>query len=278
MSLTITHNINNIGIILDFFKKKGFIEKNTGPYQSAFLKKDGISVIIYNSRKIVFQGKNAQHYFSLFNKEFGQEESSHIGSDETGKGDFFGPLIVTACFVEEKTINYIKELGVRDSKKITSNQIKKINTQIKKIIPYHIVRIYPEKFNILYKSFNNMNSLLEWAHQKALNSLIKKTKTKNMPVIIDKFANNINIKLDIKTQIILEHKAERHTGVAAASIISRGELIKWFDITSTELGFSLPKGCSHVKGAAQAIIDKKGVDFLKTVSKTNFKTFKELHF
>jgi len=113
--------------------------------------------------------------------------TSKIGVDESGKGDYFGYLIVVAIYTDENTEKKLKEIGVKDSKKLSDVKIKKIAPQIKKICKYEIIKISPEKYNSLYRKFRNLNKLLAWAHARAIENMLKRRKA-NI-VISDKFSN-----------------------------------------------------------------------------------------
>ncbi len=188
----------------------------------------------------------------LFENQDGDvaEPNQYIGIDESGKGDYFGPLVCAAAFVTENEKSQLKNLGVRDSKMLTDVSINKISNHIKKILSekFEIVIINPEKYNQLYEKFGNLNRLLAWAHSRVLENLIKKT---NATIAIsDKFGNeNLirNVLMDKGNQINFYQytKAEKYTAVAAASILARKKVLDWFDKKSKELKIELPKGASR---------------------------------
>lgn len=179
------------------------LDKNKFKVQVYFGKK-GIKTIIqgnekspaYNKiRNMIFE----ESQFDFANSEI-EEPLSYIGSDECGKGDFFGPLIVGAVFVDEVTQKKLKAIGVRDSKDLTENQIQSISKNIKQIIGsnYEVVQINPAKYNQLYEQFKNLNKLLDWAHSKAVDNLLITTGCKT--VITDKFSNK-----DLKVSFLSSH-------------------------------------------------------------------------
>ncbi len=259
------------------------LDKNKFKVQVYFGKK-GIKTIIqgnekspaYNKiRNMIFE----ESQFDFANSEI-EEPLSYIGSDECGKGDFFGPLIVGAVFVDEVTQKKLKAIGVRDSKDLTENQIQSISKNIKQIIGsnYEVVQINPAKYNQLYEQFKNLNKLLDWAHSKAVDNLLITTGCKT--VITDKFSNK-DLKVSFlsshnNVEFIQSHKAERFVGVAAASILARDALNQWF-INNKIDNIELPKGSSQqVEIAAQKLIDSKGYSTLTDFAKLHFKTTQKL--
>lgn len=201
----------------------------------------------------------------------------YIGTDESGKGDFFGPLVVAAVYIDEKTTLELEEAGVKDSKLITDYNIKIIESKIKKIIgdKFEIVQINPEKYNKLYESFNNLNKIMAWAHSKTIENLILKINCLN--VISDKFGNERLIKDELKKKNINLNlyqtpKAERYTAVAAASILARAKVVDWFNIKSREVGFQIPKGGgSSVNISAKRVLNQFDDNYLMKMIKFHFK-------
>lgn len=242
--------------------------------------------------KTVIQGdSNSQYYTELQNLIFEQhvlsfsktnlnEPDSYIGSDECGKGDFFGPLVTAAVYVDEITKEKLKQIGVRDSKDLSEAQIADLSSKIKKHIGdnFEIVKINPAKYNQLYEKFNNLNKLLNWAHSKAVDSILQRTNCKT--VITDKFSNadltaasNIN---HTDVEFLQEHRAEKYVGVAAASILARNEFNLWF-IQQKKSGYNFPKGASDAVSDAALLLSKKiPANKMGDFVKIHFKTFKKI--
>ena len=201
----------------------------------------------------------------------------YIGTDESGKGDYFGPLVVAAVYVDEKTTLELEDAGVKDSKLITDYNIKIIESKIKRIIgnKFEIVQINPEKYNKLYDSFNNLNKIMGWAHSKAIENLIEKINCPN--VISDKFGNEKLIKDELKKKSISLNlyqtpKAERYTAVAAASILARAKVVDWFNTKSREIGFQIPKGGDAlVNISAKRVLNQCDDNYLMKMIKFHFK-------
>lgn len=198
-----------------------------------------------------------------------------IGSDESGKGDYFGYLVVAAVCADEKTAKQLEKIGVQDSKNLADERIKILAKAIEKSCKFSIVKISPEKYNILYKKLENMNKILAWAHATAIENVLKECK-KCETVIIDKFSDDSGInklleKKGIKIKIIEKTKAESEMVVAAASILARAEFVRTLRQLSYELGYKLPKGSTHVKGAMKYIKENYEHNVLSKIAKTHFK-------
>jgi len=216
---------------------------------------------------------------TLFESEYKNEIkfAEYIGTDESGKGDYFGPLVVAAVFIDEKTTLKLEEAGVKDSKLISDNNIKIIESKIKKIIGdnFEIVQINPEKYNKLYESFNNLNKIMGWAHSKTIENLLQRINCLN--VISDKFGNEKLIKDELKKKNIdlnlyQTPKAERYTAVAAASILARAKVVDWFNIKSREVGFQIPKGGGAlVNLSAKRVLNQFDNNYLMKMIKFHFK-------
>ena len=221
------------------------------------------------------------------NKENNNETTSIsfvpiIGTDESGKGDYFGPLVSAGVYVDLTTKPLLERIGVRDSKKLNDTQIKEIAQNIKKICvnQFSVIEISPETYNNLYNQFKsegkNLNVLLAWAHAKAIEEVLTKVDCEN--ALSDKFADEkfIISKLQEKGKRInlrQEHKAEANIAVAAASILARERFLEKLKKLSMELGIELPKGASpHVIEQAKKVVEKSGEEALKKIAKLHFKT------
>lgn len=257
--------------------------------------KDSLKLLVYFGKKgvkTVMQGNdsselssrinnliNDQTSFGFTNKSF-EEPDEYIGTDESGKGDFFGPLVTAAFYVDNAVKARLYELGVKDSKELSDFQITKIAAAINSEFPDHsnIIVINPPKYNELYKKFNNLNKLLNWSHSKAIENLIE---TKNCSYIItDKFSKQeLNISSSDKTrhiEFVQLTKAERFLGVAAASILARDAFNFWF-VQQSKNGFDLPKGASaEVEKAAARLLAARGQEKLSELAKTHFKTMEKI--
>ena len=205
-----------------------------------------------------------------------QDPIERIGIDESGKGDYFGPLVIAAVFVNATTQGELKLMEVRDSKKISDGRILEMAPDIKTICPHSVIAIGPQKYNELYAKIKNLNRLLAWGHAKALENLLERVSCER--AISDQFGNErliLNALQDKGRKIVLEQrtKAESDLAVAAASILARAEFLLRLKRLSNEVGTTLPKGASStVELAARMIIKKHGRGRLGDVAKLHFKT------
>lgn len=197
---------------------------------------------------------------------------SRIGVDESGKGDYFGYLVVAAVFVDDD--EKLVRMGVRDSKTLSDLQIKELASKIKKLCKHDIVKISPEKYNKLYKKFKSLNKMLAWAHAKAIENLLKEVRPDK--IISDKFSSKNVLKDYLKPGVRVEQKirAERDVAVAAASILARNEFLVTLRRLGREVGMVLPKGSTHVENTVKQII-KTDEEILGYVAKLHFKVTKK---
>jgi ribonuclease HIII len=207
------------------------------------------------------------------------EPEEYIGTDETGKGDIFGPLEVAAVFVDKKTKEILKYVGVKDSKMLSKNEIISLAKKIEKIVDnkFVILELTPAKYNLLYKQFGNLNKLLSWAHSEVIKQLLNKVKCQI--VITDKFSrNDLEVESDVNfsnVQFLKYSKGERFVGVAAASILARFRLENWFKENKIN-NQTLPKGASEkAEIFLKSILEKADEKKLTNYAKLHFKSFKK---
>ncbi len=204
-----------------------------------------------------------------------------IGIDESGKGDYFGPLVIAAVFVDATMQGELRLIGARDSKKLSDGRVLDMAPDIKTICPHSIIAIGPQKYNELYAKIKNLNRLLAWGHAKALENLLERGVTCER-AISDQFGDErliLNALQEKGRTIVLEQrpKAESDLAVAAASILARAEFLLRLKRLSSEVGTTLPKGASPaVELAAKMIIKKHGQERLGSVAKLHFKTTKAI--
>lgn len=276
-------------------KNNGF-ELKAVNYAFWSAKNKEVTITFYKSGKILVQGKNVEAYLKEYfdigsllpqpkdhpvSKPTNQKNHDcWIGTDESGKGDYFGPLVIASVLVDKSNIQLFQELGIKDSKKINDETISKLAIKIKANSVFSVVTINPSKYNQLYEKFKNLNTLLAWGHARAIENILEKKECGY--AISDKFGNEsliINALLTHGKKIELEQrtKAEDDIAVAAASIIARNEFVQRIKKLSEEYGIDLPKGASQlVKERARAFIAKQGKTSLGNVAKLHFKTTLEL--
>ena len=201
-----------------------------------------------------------------------------IGSDEVGTGDYFGPIVVTACYVNKENKEFLEELGVRDSKKLTDEKILEIVPKIVRVIPYNTVILNNKEYNSRYSSNINMNAIKAIMHNKVLSNISKEHNDFEYAVV-DQFTypnayfSYLKNCSNVFRNITFLTKAEDQVlSVACASIISRYVFIKVMAKSSKELGILIPKGASTaVDEVALKIATEKGFDVLTNYVKLNFK-------
>ena len=294
--MTSQHNCNSFVTTLDLkhadrllkdLREKEF-EITTPPYTRFSAKKKGLSCTLYQSGKLVVQGKECSEFiefylepeilktFKFTNPLTDKDIRPHIGIDESGKGDFFGPLCVAGVYLNQDQFALLQTLGVKDSKALTDSTIQKLAKEIKKQCLYHIVRINPAKYNQVYEDFKNLNRLLAWGHATAIEQLVEQSGCKQ--VIIDQFADEWVVEQALKRKkltvnLTQRHRAEEDLAVAAASILARDAFLEGMKRLSEEVGIPLPKGASQaVKAAGLAVLRKWGEAKLFEICKKHFKT------
>ena len=205
---------------------------------------------------------------------------SRIGIDESGKGDYFGPLVIAAVFVTPALEQDLALMQVRDSKKISDGRILEMAPDIRLLCPHSLVAIGPQRYNELYAKIKNLNRLLAWGHARALENLLQQVDCDL--AIADQFGDErliLNALQEKGKQIRLVQrtKAESDLAVAAASILARAEFLQRLDRLSQELSTTLPKGASAaVELAGRMVVKKYGRDRLGTVAKLHFRTTKQV--
>lgn len=277
------------------FSTSNIIEKEYNYELNAVKSGLGIKILVYFGKKgvkTVLQGdeKSLQmnELRNLFYDEpellFSQPEipdpTQYIGTDECGKGDIFGPLVVGAVFVNEASKLKLKKIGVRDSKELSETQITSLAKEIKKIAAdqYSIVRIEPTEYNELYLKYSNLNKLLGYVHSKAIGNLLDNIECDC--VITDKFSSRelevSSIAKYSSVNFMQIEKGESFIGVAAASILARDNLNDWFNNIIIN-GISLGKGAStEVQRLAKMLYKNLSKEKIESIAKLHFKTFKTL--
>jgi ribonuclease HIII len=202
---------------------------------------------------------------------------ARIGLDESGKGDYFGPLVIGAVFVDEQTEEKLISLGVRDSKLLSDNRIQAMAEEIKALCPYFVVPIEPKRYNELYAMVKNLNRLLAWGHAWTLENLLEKVSCDL--AIVDKFGDESYIRTVLKEKgrqitVIQQTHAEVDIAVAAASILARARFVQHMEQLSKKVGKILPKGASDplIVVIGRELVAEYGKDILVEIAKLHFKT------
>jgi ribonuclease HIII len=262
------------------------------PYTHFTGKKKGVSVSFYESGKLVVQGKELKDFiefylepqilesFDFTYKDLNVDKTPRIGADESGKGDYFGPLVTAAVFSDAKGIDTLLELGVADSKKLSDKRILSLAINIKKKFQWEAFTLKPKGYNSTYEKFQNLNSMLAWAHSKSIGTLYANTQAPK--IIVDQFAKPEVLEKFLKRnndtyELIQVPRAEEDPVVAAASIIARAEFLKQLDSMGKDFGMTFPKGASKLTiEAGIKYIEVRGKKELYQVAKLHFQTTQKI--
>jgi ribonuclease HIII len=267
----------------------------TKPHALFSARKDKLNVTVYQKGpKVLVQGKGTEDFIRfilepevLGEARLGYEEvhdpdnfEPHFGIDESGKGDFFGPLVIAGVYTDAVIARHLMAAGIMDSKRVTSAaRIRQLAAAIRATpgCISEVVSIGPERYNEMYASFRNLNHLLAWGHARVIEKLAA-ARPDCPRALSDQFANphilarainsrRLGIRLEQRT------KGESDTAVAAASILARERFIDWMDKASDTCGVKLPLGASpDVVEAGRVFIARHGGDSLGKVGKLHFRT------
>ena len=270
----------------------------TKPYTIFAARKDKTTVAVYEKGpKVLIQGKGTGDFLRfilepeiLGEAKLGYEEETqpemfapHFGIDESGKGDFFGPLVIAGAYVDRGIAHSWRDAGIQDSKAISSDaRIRALADLIRQTpgATQNVVVIGPERYNVLYKKFGNLNRLLAWGHARVIENLLE-ARADCPRALSDQFANPSLLRralLERGRGIQLEQrtKAESDPAVAAASVLAREGFINWLERHGREFGVKLPRGASaEVKRIAKELVAKHSASVLDRLCKVHFKTARE---
>lgn len=309
MTITLKVSENTKAKMAEYFKDKK--RSKTPPYAVFQADEADTVVTLYESGKAVFQGVSADIDANLWKEmeknlnPFKEVEmtnsndkekkdkkeiiidpviyhSTCLGSDEVGNGDYFGPIVVTACYVEKEQIPFLEDLGIKDSKKMTDDKILKVVPKFIKEVSYASTILSNKEYNEKYSIDYNMNKMKAIMHNKVLFEMTQKHNPEY--IIVDEFANEYvyynylkecpNV---VKNITFLTKGESRSLSVACASLISRYIFLKEFDKLGESVGMFLPKGASNlVDEAGYKIVQKYGFDKLKEIAKLNFKNTEKI--
>ncbi len=265
------------------------------PYTRIAAKGENVIINLYTSGKCLIQGKNAEE-FVLFIMEpmvlqqagHGYETSlnpkattAHAGIDESGKGDFFGPIIIACAYTDPELSEKMQEMGVTDSKNITSDKkALALGFSLRRLLGrkgYATVPIGPAAYNRLYAKIRNVNRLLSWGHARSLENLLD-LQPSCPRAISDQFGSKAQVQRALmakgrKVELEQRHKAESDIAVAAASILARDAFLRWLLKMKDQHGITFPKGASAgVREVAVELVRKHGPKILLETAKCHFKT------
>ena len=206
-----------------------------------------------------------------------------IGTDEAGKGDYFGPLVVAGVYVNPEIREILNTLGVRDGKKLSDSQVRNLTQEMRMRCGHYIssIEIGPLRYNALYTSFResgqNLNHLLAWLHARAIENLLERVDCRS--ILVDRFAKEEVLAKQLrailnpnKIELVQIPKAESDVAVAAASIIARGVFLQRLEQLSDKYQIQLPKGASQVIDSGKLFVKQHGAESLRHVAKLHFRT------
>ena len=308
MTITLKVSENTKEKMIEYFEDK---KRPKTPDYAIFQADEADTVVtLYNSGKAVFQGVSADIDANMWKemerhlnptkkvemtnsndkkkKEKRIEKidpkiyyANTIGSDEVGTGDYFGPIVVTASYVEKENIPFLEELGVKDSKKLTDEKILEIVPKLIKKIPYECIILSNKEYNENYTSDMNMNKVKAILHNKVLKKILEKYNADY--VVVDQFAqpyvyyNYLKGTNYVRNVTFMTKAEDKCLSVACASLISRYVFLKQFDKLGKSIDTFLIKGASDkVDELGVKIVKKYGFDKLKEVAKLNFKNTEKI--
>lgn len=283
--------------LLGLLQERGYEFFDTA-YASYSARKNNVSIVFYKSNKLVIQGKGTAEFVEftlepliLQEAKIGYEDvleqeyyAPRIGVDESGKGDFFGPLCIAGVYVNESIIRAWKNVDIQDSKNIKDDRkIAKI-AQIIRTTPgveHTVVVIGNKAYNRLYEKIKTINRILAWGHARVIENMLERSSRMNPPpvkAISDQFAatettvQKALMCLGKNLPLVQMHKAESDIAVAAASIIARDSFVTQMAKISAQFGMTFPKGATSVIGAGKKFVQLHGKDALPLVAKMHFRT------
>ncbi|MHB8523647.1 MAG: ribonuclease HIII [Limisphaerales bacterium] len=274
-------------------------EFRTVPYARFAAGKDKLTVVFYESGKLVVQGKGTQEFIEfvlepeiLKQARLGYEAVLNpelllprLGVDESGKGDFFGPLCIAGAYINASVVKAWEDAGIRDSKNISSDRKIAALAKLIRETPGCVTTVVPignEAYNRLHQNMRSVNPVLAWGHARVIENLMGQRHRMDPPpvrAISDQFAHDkatvakALMSLGREIELVQRHKAEADLAVAAASILARDEFVTRLAALEKKFGLELPKGASSaVDAAAKQFIAKHGADKLPVVAKMHFRT------
>jgi len=269
------------------------------PFARFAAERERVNVVFYQSGKLVVQGKDTGDFVQfvlepeiLKEARLGYEEVLNpdlllprIGVDESGKGDFFGPLCVAGVYVNAAIVKAWRDAGIRDSKAISSDKrIAELAAVIRKTpgCVHTVVPIGNAAYNRLHAKMGTVNALLAWGHARVIENLMGQRHRMAPPpvrAISDQFATHkatlakALMPLGREIELVQRHRAEEDLAVAAASILARDEFVQRLGDLGRKFGVTLPKGASAaVIEAGTELVRRHGAERLPEVAKMHFKT------
>lgn len=278
-------------------KSLGF-EFESRAHQVFLAKKRGAAANLFSSGKLTLSGSDERLLGSLYKyltANLGAEalksaerkleplklKGKRIGTDEAGKGDYFGPLVIAGALIDEEAEEVLRKINVRDSKTLSDASVARLASQIKKILgaKCEVVAISPSKYNLLYEEMKNLNKILGWGHARAIENLLEREECSL--AVADKFGDasyikNALMKKGQRIELVQVHRAERDIAVAAASVLARDRFLREMEKLGNAYGAEFPKGAANVVEFGRKFALEHGAEALGKVAKLHFATTKEI--
>ncbi len=293
MNFVMSASKSQIKALLDFYRP--LVKISDKDHVEATIQDDKLTITIYHTGKVMYQGKAAEEAFFFWSDHFGMDipsetrsESSHtsidyftesIGSDESGVGDFFGPLTVCAAYVTPAMKDELETLGIKDSKALSDDQIRRIGPKLIKTVTHSLLVLDNPKYNDLILKGYNSNTLKAYLHAQTHKKIAAKV-NKDVTVVVDQFCVEktymnylAQFKAPIRPDVFMTKAESFYASVAVASIIARYAFLVHLNKLSAKAGMKLLKGASkHVDLQASKLIKSGGMNTLSKYAKVHFKT------
>ncbi len=279
-TLTFTLNDSQVKEVFEFLKGIGVSKPNSNEYIQWCFKGSDWTASMYTSGKFVLQTSNIGLQNDLekilvCEKDF----VAHIGSDEVGKGDYFGPLVVCSCYIDSVALEKIAGYGIMDSKKLCDEKIKTIAKALVKDLDYEVKIVHPVEYAKLTEKFKNVSIVLAKLHVEVIQKLFSRIDSEVSYVVVDQFSKSksrLNDEFNLKIPLKQYHHAESDVAVAAASVIARYFFLLEFEKMNERYGLNFPLGATHVIKFGRNFVKKYGVKELENVAKISFRTTKQI--
>ena len=258
---------------------KDYIKENKNEYVDTFIQKEDLTITIYKSQKVVFQGNDAFFYASAY---IDTKKNRQAGSDEVGTGDVFGPVVVCAAIVEEADYPFIEQNHITDSKQIDDKIILSLGPQLMKKFKHSLLILDNKTYNRVNQT-DNLNAIKAKMHNKAFLNMVAKGYDVPKAAYIDQFCSVDNYyrylfnEKEIYHDLVFETKAEsKYPAVAVGSMISRYAFLEYMEKLNQKYHINFHRGSSDtfaIDNDIQMIINKYGKKELENIGKLNFKNF-----
>ncbi|MDO4467663.1 MAG: ribonuclease HIII [Bacillota bacterium] len=284
---TLTKKMTKNEMLQLYQKVSPYILKEAKPAYTLYqVKLDSCSITAYESGKVVFQGKDLSWLEAEqeeTKKQPSKEQFPQAGSDEVGTGDYFGPVVVSACIVEAEHVDFLRKLGIQDSKAIDDVKIRQMAPKIKSVCKYSILIVSNEKYNIVHENHNMVDMKCQ-LHNQAYVNLLHKGYSLPSFIVIDQFVQEKSYyrylaqKREVVRNIHFETKAEnKYLAVACASVLARNAFLETWDSMEEKYDFHFEKGAGKkVDTCAKEFVQKFGFEELGKVAKLHFANTKKI--